>query len=204
MAPLFKSITSLLALAASFAVAVPSQERRRISIRSPGAETVANNYIVKFKIEAGHDAIKASQAKALDLLRQRGPVSTAGGGSSEARFYNISSFVAMHVVADEDTIHQIGSDPAVEYVETDSVAELATTVTQKKAPNGLSRISHANIEKGDSLTYSYDSSAGEGITAYIVDTGINISHPDFGGRARFGRNIFSDNVSSVQVVDPRH
>ena len=93
-----------------------------------------------------------------------------------------------------NTIHEIGSDATVEYVETDSVASLASTVIQRDAPDGLSRISHAQIEQGNSLTYQYDSSAGEGITAYVIDTGINISHPDFGGRARYGRNIPFDNV----------
>jgi cerevisin len=104
--------------------------------------------------------------------------------------------VALHVYADEDTIHKIGSDSTVDYVETDSVASILTTVVQQGAPDGLSRISHRNIEGGSSLTYQYDDSGGQGITAYVIDTGINISHPDFGGRARYGRNLYYNNVSS--------
>jgi len=38
-------------------------------------------------------------------------------------------------------------------------------------------------------TYQYDASAGKGVTAYVVDTGVNINHTDFGGRARWGANF---------------
>jgi subtilisin family serine protease len=197
MAPVIKSLASLLALAASFAAAAP-QERRRIHIRSASDEVVANSYIVKYKVDAGNDAIKASQAKALELIKQGPAISAPHGHSSEPRFYNVSGFVAMQVYADEDTIHEIGAESSVEYVETDSVAKITTTVTQNNAPDGLSRISHAKIEQGTSWHYVYDDSAGQGITAYVIDTGINISHPDFGGRARYGRNVAFNSVSPHQ------
>lgn len=35
----------------------------------------------------------------------------------------------------------------------------------------------------------YDEKAGKGITFYGVDTGIDIHHPDFGGRAVWGTNV---------------
>jgi cerevisin len=37
--------------------------------------------------------------------------------------------------------------------------------------------------------YLYDSRGGEGITVYVIDTGININHNDFGGRASWGKTI---------------
>jgi oryzin len=36
--------------------------------------------------------------------------------------------------------------------------------------------------------YTYDESAGEGVTAYIIDTGVFAEHEDFEGRATFGHN----------------
>lgn len=36
--------------------------------------------------------------------------------------------------------------------------------------------------------YNYPDAAGEGVTAYVIDTGIHISHKDFGGRASYGFN----------------
>lgn len=47
-------------------------------------------------------------------------------------------------------------------------------VTQKDAPWGLGRISHR--AKG-STDYTYDTSAGQGICVYVIDTGIEDSHP---------------------------
>jgi subtilisin family serine protease len=33
-----------------------------------------------------------------------------------------------------------------------------------------------------STTYTYDDSAGEGTCSYVIDTGIEIDHPEFEGR----------------------
>lgn len=58
--------------------------------------------------------------------------------------------------------------------------------TQRNAPSwGLGRISNRQVGIRD---YHYDSTAGRGVTAYIIDTGIDIRHPDFGGRAIWGTN----------------
>jgi subtilisin family serine protease len=40
--------------------------------------------------------------------------------------------------------------------------------------------------------YSYDSTA-SGVHAYVIDTGIRISHNEFGGRASYGWNFFDNN-----------
>ncbi|KAG9503789.1 hypothetical protein J7337_003746 [Fusarium musae] len=48
------------------------------------------------------------------------------------------------------------------------------------------------IEK-DHTTYTYDESAGQGTCTYVLDTGIEVDHPEFEGRARFVQN-FVDNA----------
>lgn len=62
------------------------------------------------------------------------------------------------------------------------------SITQKKAPWGLSRVSHRK-NPGKLSKYNYPSSAGEGVDVYVIDTGININHVDFEGRARWGKTI---------------
>ncbi|MGW7514959.1 S8 family serine peptidase [Streptomyces sp. NPDC054796] len=57
--------------------------------------------------------------------------------------------------------------------------------TQKNPPSwGLDRIDQEKTA-GDKK-YTYPDSAGEGVTAYVIDTGVRISHEDFGGRAEYG------------------
>jgi len=56
-------------------------------------------------------------------------------------------------------------------------------VTQSSSTWGLSRVSHVNRETGSPLSYTYDDSAGSGTCVYVVDTGIETSHPEFEGRA---------------------
>ena len=61
---------------------------------------------------------------------------------------------------------------------------------EKNAPWGLARISHR-----DSLSFStynkylYAADGGEGVDVYVIDTGTNIEHVDFDGRAHWGKTI---------------
>lgn len=40
--------------------------------------------------------------------------------------------------------------------------------------------------------YEYPDSAGEGVTAYVLDTGVRLTHQEFGGRASYGINTVDD------------
>lgn len=51
---------------------------------------------------------------------------------------------------------------------------------------GLARV---GSKQAGGTTYYYDPSAGQGVTAYVIDTGIDIQHEDFGGRAKWGKNL---------------
>lgn len=62
----------------------------------------------------------------------------------------------------------------VEYIQQDSVARIATFVDQKNPPRGLPRISY---RKNGSKVYTYDDSAGDGTCAYVLDTGVDDTHP---------------------------
>lgn len=59
---------------------------------------------------------------------------------------------------------------------------------QEDAPWGLSRISQRELPENFG-TYIYPVSAGAGVDAYIIDTGIHIEHEDFEGRASWGITI---------------
>ncbi|MBX6769493.1 MAG: S8 family peptidase, partial [Actinomadura rubrobrunea] len=73
--------------------------------------------------------------------------------------------------------------PGVASIEQDAV--LKADATQSNPPSwGLDRIDQTNLPLSRSYTYN---ATGAGVYAYIIDTGIYTSHPDFGGRAA---NVF--------------
>ena len=61
---------------------------------------------------------------------------------------------------------------------------------EKNAPWGLARISHRDsLSLGTFSKYLYSSDGGEGVDVYIIDTGTNVKHVDFEGRAHWGKTI---------------
>lgn len=79
------------------------------------------------------------------------------------------------------TLKSLRNDPSVDFIEQDAIVKLEAYTTQANAPWGLARIS--TRQRGPT-GYIYDTSAGQGTCSYIVDTGIQANHPDFGGRAQ--------------------
>ncbi|MDT9701046.1 S8 family peptidase [Streptomyces sp. P17] len=85
--------------------------------------------------------------------------------------------------ASDRQAQQLAADPRVASVAQDTRVTLENT--QKNPPSwGLDRIDQRNLPLNNS--YSWPESAGAGVTVYVIDTGIRISHKDFGGRASYG------------------
>jgi subtilisin family serine protease len=84
------------------------------------------------------------------------------------------------------------SNPAVDYIEEDAEVHLDTTETMDANgdPWGLDRIDQRALPL--SRTYTFTGS-GAGVRAYIIDTGIQTSHPEFGGRASAVFDAFGGN-----------
>jgi cerevisin len=62
--------------------------------------------------------------------------------------------------------------------------------TEKNAPWGLARISHRDsLTFGSWNKYLYAADGGEGVDVYVIDTGTNVKHVDFDGRAHWGKTI---------------
>ncbi|CAN9256606.1 unnamed protein product [Alternaria alternata] len=81
-----------------------------------------------------------------------------------------------------DSTDAVAGKYIVDYIQQDARVHMFETKTQVNATWGLGRISH--IEPGQN-NYLYDSTAGEGTCVYVVDTGIETTHPEFEGRAYF-------------------
>ncbi|MGW6709675.1 S8 family peptidase [Streptomyces sp. NPDC054956] len=90
---------------------------------------------------------------------------------------------------------ELAADPRVASVEPDATflidgaptddAAGAQPLVQTPAPWALDRLDQNELPLDGSYTYP---TKAEGVTAYIIDTGINTLHQEFGGRARWGAN----------------
>ncbi|TQV93055.1 hypothetical protein V2A60_003632 [Cordyceps javanica] len=159
-------LLSILPLATAVPTAKRSEPAPLLVPRGVSAQNlVADQYVVKFK--EGSDL--AAVEEAMKALPE-----AAGEVFSEV-FKGFSGHL------DATTLDLIRDHPDVEYVEQNAKMEAFAPVTQNQSPWGLSRISHRNT---GATNYIYDSTAGAGTCSYIVDSGIDASHPDFGGRAK--------------------
>ncbi|KAI1204505.1 oryzin precursor [Annulohypoxylon truncatum] len=109
--------------------------------------------------------------------------------------WNIGSWNAYSCTMDGDTLAQVNRSNAVKLIEPDSIIDLSRHITQENTSWGLGSISHRETNHTD---YVYDSRAGEGTYAYILDTGLLTTHEEFKGRASLGYNavggVFVDEV----------
>ncbi|HET8640739.1 MAG TPA: S8 family peptidase [Pseudonocardiaceae bacterium] len=76
-------------------------------------------------------------------------------------------------------VNALQRNPNIVRIEEDGVVH--ATATQTNPPWGLDRIDQRNLPL--SATYTYNRT-GAGVNAYIIDTGIQANHPQFGTRAR--------------------
>ncbi|CAH0015024.1 unnamed protein product [Clonostachys rhizophaga] len=155
-----------------------------------GAEnTIANRYIVMYNATFSDEAISAKQAYFLGQIQKRNLNKRSMAGhmlSTDIRSFKINGRRGMTIDADDDMIKEISSSDEVRLVELDAKVKSNTILGQVNAPAGLSRLSHSTAgQKG----YIFDATAGEGVTVYILDTGVRTSHSEFGGRATWGASF---------------
>jgi aqualysin 1 len=79
-------------------------------------------------------------------------------------------------------LEALRSDARVAYIEQDQIAR-AVAVQSNPPSWGLDRVDQRNLPRDYSYTYNQ---TGAGVDAYIIDTGIRLTHSDFGGRAITG------------------
>ncbi|MEU5694318.1 S8 family serine peptidase [Actinosynnema sp. NPDC020468] len=157
------------ALSAVTAHAAPGE------IRGAGAEhAVKDSYIVVLKDVNATDALSAKyQARVTHRYT--------------------SALRGFSATLNEEQARKLAADPAVEYVQQD--AEVSISGTQTPTPSwGLDRIDQQSLPLDNSYTYPGE---GEGVTAYIIDTGIRFSHTEFGGRATSGTDTVDNDTDAT-------
>ncbi len=130
-------------------------------------------------VTAKSEADRVARAEAL--------LSAKSSSNAEVRStygHALSGFSATNVT--EAEAEALAAHPDVAFVEQDQTVHAVDT--QTNAPWGLDRVDQRSGRDGD---YTYNAT-GSGVNAYILDTGINTSHNDFGGRAVAAFDAFND------------
>lgn len=90
------------------------------------------------------------------------------------------SIAGFAMALDETAAKRLAGDARVAYVEQEQLLHIADTQEFPATP-GLDRIDQRTLPLD--TAYTYDNFTSPVVTAYIVDTGIRVTHTDFGGRA---------------------
>jgi subtilisin family serine protease len=113
--------------------------------------------------------------------------------------YNITeNFMGYAAYLTKEEVEIIRDDPIVMEVHPDTPVSIydqeQTCTTQSNAPSwGICRVGlYGAVGSNPLNTYHYGS-AGSGVAVYVIDTGIKLTHQEFGGRAVWGAN-FVDSI----------
>lgn len=153
------------ATAVAMVATAPAQAEGTV-LGADSSKAIAGEYIVKFS-----DASAAKDSKS---------VAAEYGAEVQKNFNSING---ASIKASEAEAKELASDSKVDYIQANLEHQISGT--QDDPPSwGLDRVDQDTPE-GDGA-YTYPDSAGEGVTTYVIDTGVDYEHPDFGDRASSG------------------
>ncbi|KAG0325709.1 hypothetical protein BG000_001701 [Podila horticola] len=117
------------------------------------------------------------------------------GGRKPSINRTYDSFAGLAVTVDAAALKEISASDQVAYIEQDAVMTIFGS--QSSPPSwGLTRVSQRGLQL--SQPYVYNDAAGQGVTAYVVDTGVYTDHSEFEGRASWGANFVDGSANEDQ------
>jgi hypothetical protein len=168
--PFALGLLALLALAETVAVAAPPAPVQVLNESAPGA--IPGQYIVVFKEAVAFSDVQAAERTVRSL-----------GGTIVFRY--TSALVGFSVKLPATALEALRALPGVAWIEADQRVSLDTI--QFNPPKGLDRTSERKLPLDSQYTYS---ETGAGVHAYVIDTGIWVTHNEFGGRAAVSFDAF--------------
>jgi len=172
-------IVSLFAVMLSAAVqAAPLQH-----VQNP----IAGQYIVLIKpdqVRGPRDFSAAAQSRPRVAMFAEGRARKHGAQVERIYENTVRGFSAK---MSRRQAERLAADPAILLVEEDQV--ITIDVTQSNATWGLDRIDQTDLPLDTAYTYN---GTAANVHAYVIDTGINFNHAEFGGRAVQGFDSVGD------------
>ncbi len=141
--------------------------------------TITDRYIVVFKKD--HSAAKSAPVSTAAKLNIDGPVKVFSHALN-AGVYHMS----------EEQASAMAADDSVAYVEKDQ--EVHINNSQSAVTWGLDRLDQASLPLDS--TYNYPAPQAQ-VNAYIIDTGINLTHVEFEGRASSGADLVDNDTDAT-------
>ncbi|EJD40234.1 peptidase 1 [Auricularia subglabra TFB-10046 SS5] len=162
-------------VAAALALAVSAAPSKLHTVQTFAGPVKANSYVVTLKDGVDKDALLADVPKVAAAVTHKDWDSRVLNG-----FAGVFNTEQLNTLRASDAVASISQDGIY-----------TVQGEQTDAPWGLGRISSQTKISGSTgaLNYTYlydDAGLGSGVDIYIVDTGVNINHEDFGGRASWG------------------
>ncbi|GHG72463.1 hypothetical protein GCM10017788_35000 [Amycolatopsis acidiphila] len=167
-------LAAAVATIAAVATSAPAMAKESSVVGTGGADAIKDSYLVVLKDTAS--PVDALAGKLGGVVHQKFSAALKGYSATMS----------------EGQARRVAADPAVAYVEQDRVVHVATD--QLNPPSwGLDRVDQRSLPLNSKYTYATTAS---NVHAYIIDTGINLTHSDFGGRAKSGYD-YVDNDSNA-------
>jgi aqualysin 1 len=138
---------------------------------------LANRYIVVLRDSASKSQVTSAEAAV-----------KSAGGKIHLRYG--SALLGFTATLPDKALADLRDDPDVAYVEADR--EVSIAAMQSNATWGLDRVDQRSRNRNGIYVYN---STGNGVKAYVIDSGIRFSHNQFGGRAVFGYDTFGSDGS---------
>lgn len=135
---------------------------------------IADRYIVVFKPGAAGNDVSAAAENAL-------------GRGGQVHFTYSAAISGFAATLPEQALQGLVHNPNIEYIEADQVVTM--DASQTPATWGLDRIDQHNLPLNNTYT---NNASGQGVNAYIIDTGIRVTHSEFGSRASVAYDAVGD------------
>lgn len=183
-----KVSASLILLAASSAAFA---DNSATVIGQNDKDQIPGRYIVVLKEPRSLDISSEKSVRRFVVNQAERMARSADGQIDKQYFHNLRAF---SLKTDLEGAKRLANNPDVAFVEADRTIYLFNN--QESAPWGLDRIDSRNGLDG---SYGYASS-GNGVHAYIIDTGIRSTHDQFEGRVAEGFTSIDDGKGSEDCM----